>query len=133
MEVGDMVRAWPILRWGAMALMGAGIVGGSFLALDRFDADARSRDRLYLLDLLDAPPLHGASTETDICSKKGISLLSDLAFFIRVVLVSRTPIQSIRASATTTCRLADGSLIAVNQLLEDITGTEYSTRLAGGE
>ena len=114
MEVGDMVRAWPILRWGAMALMGAGIVGGSFLALDRFDADARSRDTLHLLNLLDAPPLSGASTETDIRSTKGTRPPSHLALFIRVALVSRIPIQSIRASSTTTCRIADGSLIAVN-------------------
>ena len=128
MEVGEMVRAWPILRWGAMALMGAGIVGGSFLALDRFDADARSRDTLHLLDLLDAPPLSGASTETDIPSTKGTRPPSHLALFIRVALVSRIPIQSIRASATTTCRLADGSVIAVNQLLKDSAGTKNSTR-----
>ena len=110
MEVGDMVRAWPILRWGAMALMGAGI---DDLALDRFDADARSRDTLHLLDLLDPPPLSGASTETDIRSTKGTRPPSHLALFIRVALVSRIPIQSIRASSTTTCRIADGSLIAV--------------------
>ena len=132
MEVGDMVRAWPILRWGAMALMGAGIVGGSFLALDRFDADARSRDTLHLLDLLDPPPLSGASTETDIHSTKGTRPPSHLALFIRVALVSRTPIQSIRASATTTCRLTDGSLIAVNQLLKDSAGTKNSTRFCKG-
>ena len=132
MEVGDMVRAWPILRWGAMALMGAGIVGGSFLALDRFDADARSRDTLHLLDLLDPPPLSGASTETDIRSTKGTRPPSHLALFIRVALVSRTPIQSIRASATTTCRLADGSVIAVNQLLKDSAGTKNSTRFCKG-
>ena len=90
-----MVREWMILRWGAMALMGAGIVGGSFLALDRFDADARSRDTLHLLDLLDPPSLSGAFTETDICSIKGNRPPSHLALFIRVALVSRTPIQSI--------------------------------------
>ena len=116
-----MVRAWPILRWGAMALMGAGIVGGSFLALDLFDADARSSDTFHLLDLLDPPPLSGASTETDIRSTKGTRPPSHLALFIRVALVSRTPIQSIRASATTTYRLADGSVIAVNQLLKDLS------------
>ena len=132
MEVGDMVRAWLILRWGAMALMGAGIVGGSFLALDLFDADARSRDTLHLLDLLDPPPLSGASTETDIRSTKGTRPPSHLALFIRVALVSRTPIQSIRASATTTCRLADGSVIAVNQLLKDSAGTKNSTRFCKG-
>ena len=132
MEVGEMVRAWPILRWGAMALMGAGIVGGSFLALDRFDADARSRDTLHLLDLLDPPPLSGASTETDIRSTKGTRPPSHLALFIRVALVSRIPIQSIRASATTTCRLADGSVIAVNQLLKDSAGTKNSTRFCKG-
>jgi hypothetical protein len=119
-----MVRAWPILHWGAMALMGAGIVGGSFLVLDRFDADARSRDTLHLLDLLDPPALSGASTETDIRSTKDTRPPSHLALFIRVALVSRTPIQSIRASATTTCRLADGSVIAVNQLLKDSARTK---------
>ena len=46
--------------------------------------------------------------------------------------MSRTPIQSIRASATTTCRLADGSLIAVNQLLKDSAGTKNSTRFCKG-
>ena len=132
MEVGEMVRAWPILRWGAMALMGAGIVGGSFLALDRFDADARSRDTLHLLDLLDSPPLSGASTETDIRSTKGTRPPSHLALFIRVALVSRIPIQSIRASASTTCRLADGSVIALNQLLKDSAGTKNSTRFCKG-
>ena len=132
MEVGDMVRAWPILRWGAMALMGAGIGGGSFLALERFDADARSRDTLHLLDLLDAPPLSGASTETDIRSTKGTRPPSHLALFIRVALVSRTPIQSIRASATTTCRLADGSVIAVNQLLKESWHQELNPLLQGG-
>ena len=89
MEVGDMVRAWPILRWGAMALMGAGIVGGSFLALDRFDADARSRDTLHLLDLLDPPPQFGASTETNIHSTKGTKPPSHLALFTNTIL--RTP------------------------------------------
>jgi hypothetical protein len=113
MEIVDMVLAWPILRWGAMALMGAGIVGGSFLALDRFDADARSRDTLHLFGLLDPPPLFSASTETSIRSIKGTGASSDLALLIRVALVSQTPIQSIRASVTMTCRIADGSLIAV--------------------
>ena len=132
MEVGEMVRTWPILRWGAMALMGAGIVGGSFLALDRFDADARSRDTLRLLELLDAPPLSGASTETDIPSTKGTRHPSHLPLFIRVALMSRIPIQSIRASATTTCRLADGSVIAVNQLLKYSAGAKNSPSFARG-
>ena len=115
-----------------MALMGAGIVGGSFLVLDSFDADARSRDTLHLLDLLDPPALSGASTETDIRSTKDTRPPSHLALFIRVALVSRTPIQSIRASATTTYRLADGSVMAVNQLLKDSAGTKNSTRFCKG-
>jgi hypothetical protein len=102
------------LRGCVMAFMGAGIVEGSFLTLDRFDADARASDMVHLLDLLDPPPLFSASTETSIRSIKGTGPPSDLALFIRVALVSHTPIQSIRASATTTCRIADGSLIAVN-------------------
>jgi hypothetical protein len=110
MEIVDMVRAWPILRWGAMALMGAGI---DDLALDRFDADASFRDTLHFLGLLDPPPLFSASNETSIRSIKGTGASTDLALFIRVALVSQTPIQSIRASVTTTCRIADGSLIAV--------------------
>lgn len=74
MEAGDMVQAWPILRWGAKALMGAWIVGGTFLALDLFDADARSRDTLHLLDLLDPQPLSGASIETDISQQRAPGL-----------------------------------------------------------
>ena len=85
-----------------------------------------------LLDLLDPPPLSGASAETDIRSTKGTRPSSHLAFFIRVALVSRTPIHSIRASATTTCRLTDGSVIAVNQLLKDSAGTKNSTRFCKG-
>ena len=115
-----------------MALMGAAIVGGSFLALDRFDADARSRDTLHLLDLLDPPALSGASTETDIPSTKGTRHPSHLALFIRVALVSRIPIQSIRASASTTCRLADGSVNAVNQLLKESWHQELNPLLQGG-
>ena len=52
-----MVRAVGILRWGAIGLLGTGLTCGIFLALDRYDADAKSRDTMHLLDLLDAAPL----------------------------------------------------------------------------
>ena len=37
-----------------MGLLGSGVICGTLLALDRFDADARSRDTVQLLELLDA-------------------------------------------------------------------------------
>ena len=44
-----MVSAVGILRWSAMGLLGSGVVCGTLLALDRFDAEARSRDTVQLL------------------------------------------------------------------------------------
>jgi hypothetical protein len=61
---GFMVRAVGILRWGAIGLLGTGVICGIFLALDRYDADAKSRDTLHLLDLLDAAPLSGGTSKT---------------------------------------------------------------------
>ena len=43
-----MVRAVGILRWSAMGLLGTGVIYGTFLALDRYDADAKSRDTAFI-------------------------------------------------------------------------------------
>ena len=40
-----------------MGLLGSGVICGTLLALDRLDADARSRDTVQLLELLDAAPV----------------------------------------------------------------------------
>ena len=45
-----------------MGLLGSGVICGTLLALDRFDADARSRDTVQLLELLDAAPVPGGHT-----------------------------------------------------------------------
>ena len=124
-----MVGAVGILRWSAMGLLGSGVVCGSLLALDRFDADARSRDTVHLLDLLDAAPVPGETHQINVRSSEALRPPSKLVLRIRVGLLSRSPIQSLRASPTTTCRRADGSFIAVNQLLQD---SSDSPRLCKG-
>ena len=63
---GGIVRAVGILRWGAIGLLDTGVVCGIFLALDRYDADAKSRDTLHLLDLHDVTPLSGGTSKTAI-------------------------------------------------------------------
>ena len=127
-----MVGAVGILRWSAMGLLGSGVVCGSLLALDRFDADARSRDTVQLLDLLDAAAVPGGTHEINVRSSEPFRLPSKLVLSIRVGLLNRNPIQSVRASPTTTCRRADGSFIAVNQLLEDSTESSDSSRICKG-
>ena len=54
---GVIVRAVGILRWGAIGLLGTGVICGSFFALDSYDADAKFRDTFHLLDLLDSAPM----------------------------------------------------------------------------
>ena len=118
---GVMVRAVGILRWGAIGLVGTSVICGIFLALDRYDADAKSRDTLHLHDLLDAAPLSGGTSKTRNRSLDAIRPPSELALSIRVGLLSRIPIQYLRTSPTTTCRLADVFFIAVGQLLKALT------------
>ena len=123
-----MARALGILRWSSLCLLGAGVVGGSFLAVDRYDADARSRDTVHLLNLLDPASVPGVDFEANVRSLQPIKPPPDLDLSIRVALMGRSPIQALRASPTTTCRLADGSVIAVNQLLKVTTETTLSPR-----
>ena len=127
-----VARAIGILRWAAMCSLGVGVVGGTFLALDRYDADARSRDTVHLLDLLDAAPGPEVATEANGSSLQPISPSSDLSLSIRVALISRSPIQTLHASPTTTCRLADGSVIPVDQLLNVTPDTTRSARYCKG-
>ena len=115
-----------------MGLLGSGVICGTLLALDRFDADARSRDTVQLLELLDAAPVPGGTHQVNVPSSEAIRPSSKLVQSIRVGLLSRSPIQSLRASPTTTCRRADGSFIAVNQLLEDSTESSDSFRCCKG-
>ena len=126
------MRAVGILRWGAIGLLGTGVSCGIFLALDRYDADAKSRDTLHLLDLIDAAPLSGGTSKTRNRSLDAIRLASELALSIRVGLLSRSPIQFLRTSPTTTCRLADGSFIAVDQLLDVTADASNSARYCKG-
>ena len=121
-----------ILRWSTLCLLGAGVVGGTFLALDRYDADARSRDTVHLLDLLDAAPVSGAAQQINVRSLETTRPSSEPALWIRVGLLSRSPIQSLRASPTTTCRRADGSFIALNQLLDVSPNSSNSGRICKG-
>ena len=79
-----MVRAVGILRWSAMGLLGTGVIYGTFLALDRYDADAKSRDTLQLLVLLDESPLSEGTSKTRNRSLKAIRPPSELALSIRV-------------------------------------------------
>ena len=67
-----MVGAVGILRWSAMGLLGSGVVCGTLLALDRFDADARSRDTVQLLDLLGAAPVPGGTHQMNVRSTEAI-------------------------------------------------------------
>ena len=127
-----MVRAVGILRWSAMGLLGTGVICGTFLALDRYDADAKSRDTMHLLDLLDESPFSEGTSKTRNRSLKAIRPPSELALSIRVGLLSRSPIQSLRTSPTTTCRLANGSFIAVDQLLVVNVDSSNSTRYCKG-
>ena len=115
-----------------MGLLGSGVICGTLLALDRFDADARSRDTVQLLELLDAAPVPGGTHQVNVPSSEAIRPSSKLVQSIRVGLLSRSPIQSLRASPTTTCQRADGSFIAVNQLLEDSTESSDSFRCCKG-
>ena len=48
----NMARAMGILRWCSLCFLGAGVIGGTFLAVDRYDADIRSRDTVHLLSCL---------------------------------------------------------------------------------
>ena len=127
---GFMLRALGILRWSAMGLLGTGVIYGTFLALDRYDADAKSRDTMHLLDFLDESPLSEGTSKTRNRSLKAIRPPSELALSIRVGLLSRSPIQSLRTSPTTTCRLANGSFIAVDQLLVVNVDSSGSTSTA---
>jgi hypothetical protein len=115
-----------------MGLLGTGVICGTFLALDRYDADAKSRDTMHLLDLLDESPLSEGTSKTRNRSLKAIRPPSELALSIRVGLLSRSPIQSLRTSPTTTCRLANGSFIAVDQLLVVNVDSSDSTRYCKG-
>ena len=85
-----MVGAVGILRWSAMGLLGSGVVCGSLLALDRFDADARSRDTVQLLDLLDAAAVPGGTHEINVRSSEPFRPPSKLVLSIRVGLLSRS-------------------------------------------
>ena len=67
-----MVGAVGILRWSAMGLLGSEVVCGTLLALDRFDADARSRDTVQLLDLLDAAAVPGGTNQINVRSSEPI-------------------------------------------------------------
>ena len=128
----NMARAMGILRWCSLCFLGAGVIGGTFLAVDRYDADVRSRDTVHLLNLLDAALVPGEDFEANVRFLQPIKPPSDLALSIRVALMGRSPIQALRASPTTTCRLADGSVIAVNQLLKVPTDTTVSSRYCKG-
>ena len=128
----NMARAMGILRWCSLCFLGAGVIGGTFLAVDRYDADIRSRDTVHLLNLLDAALGPGEDFEANVRFLQPIKPPSDLALSIRVALMGRSPIQALRASPTTTCRLADGSVIAVNQLLKVPTDTTISSRYCKG-
>jgi peptidoglycan hydrolase-like amidase len=85
-----------------------------------------------LLDLLDAAPLSGGKSKTRNRSLDAIRPPSELALSIRVGLLSRSPIQFLRTSPTTTCRLADGSFIAVDQLLDVTADASNSARYCKG-
>ena len=87
---------------------------------------------MQLLDLLGAAPVPGGTHQMNVRSTEAIRPSSKLVLSIRVGLLSRSPIQSLRASPTTTCRRADGSFIAVNQLLEDSTESSDSFRCCKG-
>ena len=100
--------------------------------MDRYDADIRSRDTVHLLNLLDAAPVPGVDFEANVRFLQPIKPPSDLDLSIRVALMGRSPIQALQASPTTTCRLADGSVIAVNQLLKIPTDTTVSSRYCKG-
>ena len=76
---GFMERAVGILRWGAIGVLGTGVICGIFLALDRYDADAKSRDTMHLLDLLDASPLSESTSKTRNRSLDAIRPPSELA------------------------------------------------------
>jgi hypothetical protein len=116
-----------------MGLLGSGVICGTLLALDRFDADARSRDTVQLLELLDAAPVPGGTHQVNVPSSEAIRPSSKLVQSIRVGLLSRSPIQSLRASPTTTCRRADGSFIAVNQLSRTPLNPQTPFGVARGE
>ena len=126
------MRAVGILRWGAIGLLCTGVSCGIFLALDRYDADVKFHGTLHLHDLLDAAPLSGGTSKTRNRSLGAIRPTSELALSIRVGLLSRSPIQFFRTSPTTTCRLADGSFIAVDQLLDVTADTSNSARYCKG-
>ena len=81
---GFMVWAVGIIRWGAIGLLGTGVICGTFLALDRYDADAKSRDTMHLLDLLDESPLSVDKSKTRNRSLTAIRPPSELALSIRV-------------------------------------------------
>jgi peptidoglycan hydrolase-like amidase len=85
-----------------------------------------------LLDLLDAAPLSEGKSKTRNRSLDAIRPPSELALSIRVGLLSRSPIQFLRTSPTTTCRLADGSFIAVDQLLDVTADASNSARYCKG-
>ena len=127
-----MLRAVGVLHWGAIGLLGTGVICGIFLALDRYDADAKSRDTLQLLDLLDAPSLSEDTSKTHNHSLDAIRPPSELALSIRVGILSRSPIQFLRTLPTTTSRLADGSSFAVDQLLDFTADSSDSGRYCKG-
>ena len=99
---GGHVVAVGVLHWGAIGLLGTGEICGIFLALDRYDADAKSRDTLQLLDLLDAPSLSEDTSKTHNHSFVAIRPPSELTLSIRVGILSRSPIQFLRTLPTTT-------------------------------
>ena len=129
-----MVQGWSILRWGAIAMLGASVVGGVLMALDRHHAMARTRETMHLLDLLGPPPAStdAAGTSAQASVDPIANGHSDVALSIRVGLVSRTPILAIQASPTTTCRLENGSPIAVSQLLHGREESSRSSRFCRG-
>jgi hypothetical protein len=129
---GGHVVAVGVLHWGAIGLLDTGVICGIFLALDRYDADAKSRDTLQLLDLLDAPSLSEDTSKTHNHSLDAIRPPSELALSIRVGILSRSPIQFLRTLPTTTSRLADGSSFAVDQLLDFTADSSDSGRYCKG-
>jgi peptidoglycan hydrolase-like amidase len=81
-----------------------------------------------LLDLHGAAPLSEGTSKTRNRSLDAIRPTSELAISMRVGLLSRSPIQFLRTSLNKTCQLADGSFIAVDQLLDVTADLSNSAR-----
>jgi hypothetical protein len=114
-----------------MGLLGTGEIYGTFLALDRYDADAKSRDTMHLLDLLDASPLSECTSKTRNRSLNAIRPHSELALSIRLGLLSGVRFNS---SEPHQRRRVDSPMffLAVDQLLVVNVDSSDSARYCKG-